>query len=220
MKIEKIKKLSLSKDAKDKILKIAITLFPEYGKVTMNRNGNMKFFRRYKLFPQVRVHYLDFCLRSVPRRMSMNRYGNFDLTAVYYGKIAKLINDQALNFIIDYLWEEFLKVRVVDVGFDLNTYVIPMPGGQLMRHHMPPTRILTQSATCDEAEELKIVSSDGSIIRTKDHNGVEISLEGLLGTMRVGVASLFLFAFLNFSHVITSLKVVSIWPQSSVYSFM
>lgn len=220
----KIENIILSEDAKEKILKMALALFTEYSKITFGRNGMVKFFRRglFKLFPKKKIHYLELCLESIPRRMSLNRYGNTSLTKIYYQKIASLIKTGSMNYMVDYLWEEILKVRIIDPLFDLNSYVIPLESGYLIRQYMPDTRVISQTAVenCDQPK-MEIIRSGDSIIKTSEMPNKTLSLRELLEESKVQVASVIIFATLNLGQLFTTLhKSVEIFPNSGVHSFL
>ena len=217
MHIEQIK---LSRVAKDKILKMAIVLFPEYSKIVLTSNGMIKFFRRglFKLFPRVKIHYLDLCLEGIPKRMSKNRYGNDELTTIYYKKLGVLLKTNSLNFAIDYLWDEFMKVKVADILYDLNAMLIPLPNGVLVRQHLAPTRVLQSHNYAEDVKELNITISDGTIIRMPDKKPPELSLEDLLTGVKVGVATLALFLSLNMTQVISTLRGVNIFPNMGIFA--
>ncbi len=221
----KIEKIILSTDAKDKILKMALALFTEYSKITFGRNGMVKFFRRglFKLKPRARIHYLDLCLESIPRRMSMNRYGNTDLTSVYYKRIGILLKSGSLNYMVDYLWEEMMKVRVIDPLFDLNSYVIPLPNGFLIREYLPDTRALPSfSIEGQDGPKMKIITSGDSVIKISENRGNVPTIQEILAHTRVRVASVLIFATLNLGQLFTSLNNMNyeIFPNSGVHSFL
>jgi len=215
-----ITKIKISKVAKEKILKMAIALFPEYHKITISDDGTVKFFRKglFKLWPRVKIHYLDLCLEGFPRRMSKNRYGNNDLTIIYYKKLGSLLKHDGINFMVDYLWDEFLKVRVVDVLFDLNSMIIPLPTGGLVRKFLSPSRVLTQGNYEEDTEEIELVTTEGTIIRRIPKNRNKPTLEDILRVPKVAAAALLLFGLLNISQVVATFRVVNIFPNIAVYS--
>ena len=188
--------------------------------LTMNSSGVMKFFRRglFKLFPRVKIHYLELCLEGIPRRMSKNRYGNDELTNIYFRKIAHLLKTQSLNFIVGYLWDEFLKVNVVDVLLDLNTVLVALPNGTIIRQGLSPTRILAEPDYAEDVKELDYTQTDDSIIRMRLKTPNEIKLKDIILSARIAVATIVLFTSLNLTQLIISLKGINIFPNFGVYS--
>jgi hypothetical protein len=217
MHIERIK---LSKTAKDKLLKMAIVLFPEFTKITIANNGMVKFFRRglFKLRPRVKIHYLDLCLEGIPKSMSRNRYANDDLTIIYYKKLGALLRTNSLNFAIDYLWDEFMKVKVQDVLYDLNAMLIPLPNGTLVRQYLAPTRVLKAPNYADDVEELDVVLSDGTIIRNPENKAPTITLEDIFTESKVAVATVALFITLNLTQVMATLRGANIFPDMGIFA--
>lgn len=216
MKQVHIKKINLNRTAKDKILKMLLALFPEYVRIVIGNDGMVKFFRRglFKLFPRVKIHYLDLCLEGIPRRMSLNRYGNDDLTALYYKKIGALLKHDGISFMVDYLWEEFLKVRTADILHGLNSYIIAAPDGNLVRIQLNSDLVIPDSSVCEDVE---IISSDNSITRVLPRAQDELRIEDVLQVTKKAAATLALFVMLNLTPLLTALPSLNIFPNFGQY---
>ncbi len=212
--------MKLNKDAQSRLLRMAIALFPEYSKITISRTGNVKFFRRgiFKLWPRVTMHFLDLCLNSIPKRMSMNRYGNLELTATYFAKISILLKSTALDHIVQYLWTEFLKVKMVDFFYDYNSVVIPLPQGGLVRESLAPNRMFVQENDYD-TDELKILKYEDRIIRCKPETAHVPSLRTLITSTKLAVASFAIIAVLNVSQLSVTVKTLVLDSTPGIYYF-
>ena len=220
----KIEKLIISTSAKEKLLKMALALFPEYSKITLGRNGMVKFFRRgiFKLYPQAKIHFSDLCLADIPRRMSMSRYGNTDLTRQYFKEITVRLRPGSLNYVVDYLWEEFMKVRVIDTMFDLNSMIVPFPNGTLVRQLMSDPRIAPERITeySEDIMKLQTINTSNSIIKMDERRTIPLIQEVIMD-VKVHVASLLIFFFLNLGQLMASMeKVTEIFPNSDVHAFL
>src|SRR3972149_2300868 len=104
---------------KKKLIEILKTLYPEWNKIRIKRNGFI-IYKKYtnfgiiQIFPKKeKYHISEICIHHLPKRLSLYRQGNTNYTPIYNEWLEYIINNQLQN-IVDYLYMEFCKIKTTD----------------------------------------------------------------------------------------------------------
>ena len=110
-----MKKLTLNKDKRIKLLEMCDDLFSEHENIMINEIGDMIFSADSK--DEFRIHWLQVCMFNLPKRISENNPSRMDNEYDIYESMSKrilgihkLYVDLEIIHPVDFLYEEFMKI--------------------------------------------------------------------------------------------------------------
>lgn len=111
---------NLSKETKDKFLKMLLMLFPSFKSARFKSNGNIVFKQRGWFKRRIRTHFVDLLTIQIPRELCLCRYGNYSVIPEFYEVVKNISNlgidkNSKIEKVVDYLYNLFSNSKIRDI---------------------------------------------------------------------------------------------------------
>jgi hypothetical protein len=188
-----------SKEVRDTFTRMLLVLFPSFSLVKIKSNGDIVLRKRNILSRSVTISFLDSVLYYIPNELSIIRWGNYDLTAIYVNKVVEIlrrgdrtITPKKVEMVVNYLGSELLHSKIPNIFKDINQILIPLEEGHMIYTKNEDKKVVRE--VLPVIEDVKIVTDNGYSFIKK----FRLRANDTVHSIKLVAASLVLGLFLNY----------------------
>lgn len=210
-----------SKEVKDTFTRMLLVLFPSFSLVKIKDNGNIILRKRNILCKAITVSFFDLIFYYIPNELSVLRWGNYDLTAIYINKIVEIlrkdskeITSKKIEMVINYLGSELLHSKIPNLFKDINQILIPLEKGNMIYSKNENRKVIKEIFPV--IEDAKVITDNGYSFIKK----IKLHTNNTVHSVKLVAASLILGLFLSYKTLETSFNPSTIKGLLSIKYFI